>query len=433
MSDDQFVSTTNRIHPFVHFQPARHTKLEKADILEMTVKHLQNVQRSAKHGSKQHGSHHHHHHHQPKPLYQQSHLSADADAPNGVLHKFQAGFSDCTQEVSRYISQMDDVEASVKQRLIGHLSNCAGGLQEHTVPTAVPFNYGTPSPLPAAAFGHSSVAGQSISMGGVQLIPSRLPSGELALVMQNSSNLAYFPAAVTASVATTASAAPHTASDLSSSYLPASGAFSSVQQQSQQTTSNGAKLSQSPPLSPSSSISTCGDESSTDFQSYSASSTPPPSMKHNFTAHTDVSLPNPFPTPTHCDPAGQPAPVSAAVVHPLAIATAVGTTTVQQPQISSTTAELARAKPLSVITNSNQRNINNNIGQPGSGGNTTPLARKRPYAMIAADGETNRSGGLLQVATNADCSQMVAKMMCKEGEHHNGLMNEQDGDMWRPW
>nr|CAD7404263.1 unnamed protein product [Timema cristinae] len=52
--------------------PARHSKLEKADILEMTVKHLENLQR------------------------QQVAMSAATDP--GVLNKFRAGFSECAGE-----------------------------------------------------------------------------------------------------------------------------------------------------------------------------------------------------------------------------------------------------------------------------------------------------------------------------------------------
>lgn len=56
-------------------QPARHSKLEKADILEMTVKHLQAVQR------------------------QQLALAVAHDP--AVLTKFRSGFAECAQEVTR--------------------------------------------------------------------------------------------------------------------------------------------------------------------------------------------------------------------------------------------------------------------------------------------------------------------------------------------
>jgi len=58
-------------------QPARHSKLEKADILEMTVKHLQNVQR-------------------------QQLTSAVATDPT-VITRFRSGFDECAAEVTRYV------------------------------------------------------------------------------------------------------------------------------------------------------------------------------------------------------------------------------------------------------------------------------------------------------------------------------------------
>lgn len=53
-----------------------------------------------------------------------------------VLYKFKAGFSDCTNEVNRYINQIDGVDATVKQRLMGHLNNCVTGIQQ----VASPYN-----------------------------------------------------------------------------------------------------------------------------------------------------------------------------------------------------------------------------------------------------------------------------------------------------
>lgn len=78
----------------------------------MTVKYLQTMQRN------------------------QINASATGSVPNDptVLYKFKAGFSDCTNEVSRYISQIDGVDANVKQRLMGHLNNCVTGIQQAATP-----------------------------------------------------------------------------------------------------------------------------------------------------------------------------------------------------------------------------------------------------------------------------------------------------------
>ncbi|XP_075167271.1 deadpan [Haematobia irritans] len=160
--------------------PARHTKLEKADILEMTVKHLQSVQR------------------------QQLNMALQTDPT--VIHKFKTGFSECAEEVNRYISQLDGVDEAVRQRLNGHLRSCATSLDQ--IGSMTNFNNGyqrnggpgnlfASNNLPLAVNNNGSLfpslsqdlnASQGIQMGGVQLIPSRLPSGEFALIVPNTTN-----------------------------------------------------------------------------------------------------------------------------------------------------------------------------------------------------------------------------------------------------
>ncbi|KAH8355173.1 hypothetical protein KR093_007569 [Drosophila rubida] len=172
--------------------PARHTKLEKADILEMTVKHLQSVQR------------------------QQLNMAIQSDPT--VVHKFKTGFVECAEEVNRYVSQMEGIDAGVRQRLSAHLNNCANSLEQ--IGSMSNFNSGYRGQLPQAMFAGSAAplfpplpqdqnnnnnnnnsreAAPAIQMGGLQLIPSRLPSGEFALIMPNSSTTTA-PAAASASV-----------------------------------------------------------------------------------------------------------------------------------------------------------------------------------------------------------------------------------------
>ncbi|XP_066527786.1 hairy-related 9 isoform X2 [Hoplias malabaricus] len=76
---------------------SRHSKLEKADILEMTVKHLRNLQR-----------------------VQMTAMSTDA----AVLSKYRAGFNECVNEVTRFLSTCEGVSTEVRSRLLGHLSAC---------------------------------------------------------------------------------------------------------------------------------------------------------------------------------------------------------------------------------------------------------------------------------------------------------------------
>nr|XP_033334358.1 protein hairy-like isoform X1 [Megalopta genalis] len=164
-------------------KPTRHSKLEKADILEMTVKHLQAVQRQQ--------------------------LSTAIATDPAVLTKFRTGFSECATEVSRYVSHLENVDPVVKQRLVSHLNNCVSNLQQmapfysHYVPYMPERLY----PEVKVGFQSDFQNGDENNNGsariqipnGVQLIPSRLPSGELALLVPQSAaisaNFPFFPPA----------------------------------------------------------------------------------------------------------------------------------------------------------------------------------------------------------------------------------------------
>ncbi|KAB0403009.1 hypothetical protein E2I00_002242 [Balaenoptera physalus] len=66
-----------------HRKSSRHSKLEKADILEMTVKHLRNLQRAQ--------------------------MTAALSTDPSVLGKYRAGFSECMNEVTRFLSTCEGV------------------------------------------------------------------------------------------------------------------------------------------------------------------------------------------------------------------------------------------------------------------------------------------------------------------------------------
>lgn len=87
---------------------SQYSKLEKADILEMTVKHLRNLQRNQL-------------------------ASAMASDPT-VVTKFRAGFHECANEVIRYLGTVQNVGSDVKSRLVSHLSTCLQ-TQNNTAPT----------------------------------------------------------------------------------------------------------------------------------------------------------------------------------------------------------------------------------------------------------------------------------------------------------
>jgi len=76
---------------------SQYSKLEKADILEMTVNHLK------------------------KSQYQQMAVASNVD-PHST-GKFRLGFAECAAEVTRYLSNVDGFNPEIRTRLLNHLSN----------------------------------------------------------------------------------------------------------------------------------------------------------------------------------------------------------------------------------------------------------------------------------------------------------------------
>ncbi|XP_017129599.1 protein hairy [Drosophila elegans] len=157
--------------------PARHSKLEKADILEKTVKHLQELQR------------------------QQAAMQQAADPK--IVNKFKAGFADCVNEVSRF----PGIEPAQRRRLLQHLSNCINGVktelhqqqrqqqQQSIHAQMLPSPPSSPEqdsqqPTAAAApylFGQiQQTASGYFLPNGMQVIPTKLPNGSIALVLPQS-------------------------------------------------------------------------------------------------------------------------------------------------------------------------------------------------------------------------------------------------------
>lgn len=75
----------------------QYSKLEKADILEMTVKHLKMVQR-------------------------QQMTAAMATDPN-VISKYRAGFNECASEIARYLDTVNGGNPELKARVMNYLAN----------------------------------------------------------------------------------------------------------------------------------------------------------------------------------------------------------------------------------------------------------------------------------------------------------------------
>lgn len=151
---------------------SRHSKLEKADILEMTVKHLRNLQRAQ--------------------------MTAALTADPTVLGKYRAGFNECMNEVTRFLSTCEGVNTEVRTRLLSHLSACLGqivamnyshqapaGQPAHLsqplhvqLPTAVPLNGVT---MPCKLSPVEAVSPKVY--GGFQLVPAT--DGQFAFLIPN--------------------------------------------------------------------------------------------------------------------------------------------------------------------------------------------------------------------------------------------------------
>nr|XP_046917643.1 LOW QUALITY PROTEIN: protein hairy-like [Dermatophagoides farinae] len=98
--------------------PSRHSKLEKADILEMTVRHLQKLQRQQ--------------------------IAATIVNDTTLLNKYRAGYSECANEVGRYMNNIDSGivggggvvdHQSLRQRILGHLNHCVNSLNQMVAAT----------------------------------------------------------------------------------------------------------------------------------------------------------------------------------------------------------------------------------------------------------------------------------------------------------
>lgn len=138
----------------------------------MTVKHLETLQR------------------------QQVALAAATD-PN-VLNKFRAGFTECAGEVSKF----PGLDTTVRRRLMSHLASCLGAADtanangqatqqtvQSTPPTAqlqvhiLPQVDATPRIQVQQSNGIFFTSGTNGTTTGLQVVPTRLPNGDIALVL----------------------------------------------------------------------------------------------------------------------------------------------------------------------------------------------------------------------------------------------------------
>uniref|UniRef100_A0A672K0R9 Hairy-related 6 n=1 Tax=Sinocyclocheilus grahami TaxID=75366 RepID=A0A672K0R9_SINGR len=154
---------------------SRHSKLEKADILEMTVKHLRNMQRAQ--------------------------MTAALNTDPTVLGKYRAGFSECMNEVTRFLSTCEGVNTEVRTRLLGHLAGCMTQINAMNYPTQHQIPAGPPHPsfsqpmvqqanvvplsgVPCKSGSSSNLTSDATKVyGGFQLVPAT--DGQFAFLIPN--------------------------------------------------------------------------------------------------------------------------------------------------------------------------------------------------------------------------------------------------------
>ncbi|CAJ1071913.1 transcription factor HES-1-like [Xyrichtys novacula] len=141
---------------------SRHSKLEKADILEMTVKHLRNLQRLQ--------------------------MAASVHSDPSILGKYRAGFSECVGEVTRFLSTCEGVNTDVRTRLLSHLAACVTQINTVNFYTPHPGTLGLGqtstqvSQMPCKSDSAMPVSSGAMKMfGGFQVMP--MPDGQLAFVV----------------------------------------------------------------------------------------------------------------------------------------------------------------------------------------------------------------------------------------------------------
>lgn len=128
-------------------QSPRHAKLEKADVLEMTVRHLRSLRRGRAAGEargRRRGAAARPRPRAPTPVPCSPAAALGADP--AVLGKYRAGFHECLAEVRRFLAGCEGVPADVRSRLLGHLAACLGQLRPLRRPAAPPPSAEAPAP-----------------------------------------------------------------------------------------------------------------------------------------------------------------------------------------------------------------------------------------------------------------------------------------------
>ncbi|XP_022104153.1 transcription factor HES-4-B-like [Acanthaster planci] len=139
--NDSLLQLKSLIFPALRKEMSRQPKMEKADILEMTVRYLKEVQSSPQNGR---------------------------TSPAAQVSQYHAGYNECLGEASNFLANCESVDLDTRLRIMNHLAERCSGL-EPTVPTQqqqqkqVTYNFTAPkqSTLTSPAVSPVSVATNS--------------------------------------------------------------------------------------------------------------------------------------------------------------------------------------------------------------------------------------------------------------------------------
>lgn len=159
-----------------------------------------------------------------------------------VLSKYRAGFSECMNEVTRFLSTCEGVNTEVRSRLLNHLSGCLGQMMALNYPPAAPaqhphlaqpLNVQLPSPAVSSKLSPSEAVPSKV-FGGFQLVPAT--DGQFAFLIPNpafaSATTPVIPLYANAGVPVAVSASPVHASSAPPAVSPVQGmtSFAGVSQ-----------------------------------------------------------------------------------------------------------------------------------------------------------------------------------------------------------
>ena len=145
------------------------TKLEKADVLELTVRHLHQLHREGELSLNSVAG---------GIFNRPPSVAANANAAPADRRRYQGGFLACAQQVASYVMKTPGLEPGLGQRLLAHLARCSQQLSPSSSAAAAdgpaaPSVLGLPPPPPEANFGafpslpvdyHASTAAREYSI-----------------------------------------------------------------------------------------------------------------------------------------------------------------------------------------------------------------------------------------------------------------------------